>query len=198
MIPQLIQRLGLLKYLGRHTRKPKMSTFVDGMFTSKLLYALPLVGNVWGLVKYAEQEHYKTAYTKQHLGKLQSLQRQAALLMQPEHQTIPPTPTSLVLEQAGWMSVHQLTAYHILTTALNSVVTGKPGFLAAELRLQTKASRSKYIVPRCRLSLAQEDYVVQAAHLPNMLPNSLQMLPKQTRKRKLREWVRSHIPVKPC
>ena len=126
VIPQLIQRLGLLKYLSRLSSRDKMRSFIPGIFTSKVLYALPLIGNVLGLSKYAECEFKRTTFTRQDLDRLQSLQHQPALLVSPTHPTPYLTPKSQVLDGAGWLSIHQLIAYHILSTALGVISSGKP------------------------------------------------------------------------
>ena len=42
LIPQLSQRLGILKKLSKHTSKQKLKMLSEGIFYSKLAYCLPL------------------------------------------------------------------------------------------------------------------------------------------------------------
>ena len=73
LIPQLIQRLGMLRYLGRVTSKEKMRTLIPGIFTSKMTYALPLIGSTWGFSGYRSSEPVKICFTKCNINRLQSL-----------------------------------------------------------------------------------------------------------------------------
>ena len=81
LIPTLTRRLGLLKHLARLCSKKKMKEFIPGIFTSRLRYALPLIGSVWGIDSHMCREPHKYSFTKNDLLALQSLQRQIALLV---------------------------------------------------------------------------------------------------------------------
>ena len=198
VIPQLIQRLGLLKYLGRLSSKDKMRSFVPAIFSSKLAYALPLIGNVWGNAKYAEMEFKKSTFTRQDLDKLQSLQRQAALLLCPPDPQYSTIPTSQVLLDINWLSVHQLIALYILSTALSAIHAGAPLCLAAPLQPKiSPRAKEQFLIPRCKLSLTQEDFIVQAARLLNKLPDEITLCSDPHLKNLLRDWVLKNIPVKP-
>ena len=43
LIPELIKRIGLLRYLARVSSRSKIKSLVAGMFTSKILYGLPVI-----------------------------------------------------------------------------------------------------------------------------------------------------------
>ena len=150
-----------------------------------------------GLAKYAEIESRKTTFTRQDLDHLQSLQRQAGLLYNPPDITPPHHPTAQVLKGVGWLSIHQLIAYHTLSIATAAVRTGKPSFLATQLKPKAARSKEKFSVPRCRLSLTQEDFVVDAAHLLNKLADHFHSSPTPVSKDTLKEWVFANILVKP-
>ncbi len=83
LIPELLKRLGLLKYLSRITSKDKMKSLVPGMFSSKLMYAIQLTSSIWGISDYSEQELNRLSCPKGILAKLQSAQRQVAALLCP-------------------------------------------------------------------------------------------------------------------
>ena len=199
VIPSLIQRLGLIKHLGRVTSHNKMRNFVPGLFMSKLIYGLAVTSSVWGLSTYAEREHNKISCTKQDVLKLQSLQRQAAVLVCPQ-QPDPMMPTREILRMVDWLSVHQLASYHILLLVLRVVTTGKPKYLAAGIMTapSSRTQQSKLVVPRCRLNIALEGFFNQGTRLYNKLPEDItQETSKPILKRKLKTWVMANIEVKP-
>merc|ERR1712082_118892 len=86
LIPTLIQRLALLRHLSRFSSRAKMKAFLPAMISSKIRYALPLIGSVWGLGGYSAQEPQKVAFTKHDMTRLQSIQRSAIMM------TLPPSP----------------------------------------------------------------------------------------------------------
>ena len=49
LVPQLSQRVGLLSKLAKVMSKRQLQMTCSGIFTSKLLYCLPIFSNVWGL-----------------------------------------------------------------------------------------------------------------------------------------------------
>ena len=49
LVPQLSQRIGLLSKLSKVMSKKQLQNTCSGIFTSKLLYGLPIFSNVWGL-----------------------------------------------------------------------------------------------------------------------------------------------------
>ena len=63
LIPQLTQRLGILRKLSKYSSKKKLKIFASGLFYSKLSYCLPLFTNTWGLDSYKEQGDRFTSYT---------------------------------------------------------------------------------------------------------------------------------------
>ena len=52
LIPQLSQRVGILKRLSKYMSRERLKLFSHGIFYSKLSYCLPVFGNVFGLHKY--------------------------------------------------------------------------------------------------------------------------------------------------
>ena len=200
VIPELLKRLGLIKHLGRLSSKNKMKTFVPGLFLSKLTYALPVFATIWGLSEYTETEHKKISCTKEHMLKLQTLHRQAALLLCPPELQVPLAPTHEVLNSVSWLSVHQQAAFMILRLALRIMKTGKPEYLATRLQnyTSTRRARQRLVVPRCRLNLAMEGFINQATRLVNKLPHDLMSVLEKTHQSTiLCDWVRRNISIKP-
>ena len=182
-----------------------MKSFIPGLFTSKLLYALPLVSSVWNLSLYTGQEPNKLAFTKGDMARLQSLQNQAAKLLH-ERETLQLNhPTATLLADIGWLSVHQLTAYTILLQLAKILQHGTPAYIFNMITFNTssRTNEGSIVIPRCMLNIQQEDFFNQASRLFNMLPKHLknQMRDKETLKsvlkNSLREWTRTNISVKP-
>ena len=74
LIPQLSQRIGILKKLSRRMSKARLRVFASGIFYSKLQYCLPVFGNVFGLEKYRDINNKYTSFTKSDNNRLQVLQ----------------------------------------------------------------------------------------------------------------------------
>lgn len=49
LIPQLSQRVGLLSKLFQRLSKDSFNSVSNGIFGSKLIYAIQVIGNIWGL-----------------------------------------------------------------------------------------------------------------------------------------------------
>ena len=199
LIPELLKRLGLLKYLGRMTSKHKMKSLVPGMFTSKLAYGSQLTSSILGLSHYGEHELHKLSCPKSTLYKLQTAQRQVAALLCPELHLAHDTPTSLVLQHVNILSVHQQSALAIISLALRILRTGKPQYLADRLVLCETRGRSNQLlqVPNLRLNLSHEGFTNQAARLVNMLPPEIIEASMPRQKKLVRAWVSSNILAKP-
>ena len=200
LIPQLLQRLGLLKYLARISSKSKMKSLVPGMFHSKLMYGLQLTSSIWGLSSYGEHELAKLSCPRGTLTKLQSAQRQVAALLCPHIHLDYSISTSYVLLQANLLSVHQLAALSIITLALRILRTCKPKYLADRLKPHESRGRCSQLllVPKLRLNQSHEGFVNQACRLVNMLPPEITAEASNPRlKTLLRAWVLNNILAKP-
>ena len=199
-IPQLIKRLGLIKHLGRVSSHHKMRSFVPGIFVSKMQYALPLTASIWGLQHYADYERKKISCTKHDMLKMQSLQRQAAALLCQPSPLGPLQPTVEILNEAGWLSFHQLAAYSITMLTIRILRTGKPEYLASRLRRipDTRTKSDQLYVPRCRLNTTLESFPHQATQLYNRVPKDITTETLRGRlKSRLKTWVLSNISIKP-
>ena len=54
LIPQLSQRVGILRRLSKFVSRERLKLFSHGIFYSKLNYCLPVFGNVFGLDRYRD------------------------------------------------------------------------------------------------------------------------------------------------
>ena len=197
MIPQLIQRVGLLKYLARLSSNQKLKGFIPALFTSKILYALPLVGSLWGLSGYKEREAQKVAYTKSDNQRLQSLQRQAALLLQPADAFH--ISTKNLLDDTGWLSVHQLVAYTTLCLIIKIVQAKKPNNLSHQLSMAkpSRTSENSLQIPRCGLNISLEGFNNQANRMYNQLPDSIKLQDNRAKlKKELKIWIMANVSLK--
>ena len=72
MIPQLAQRVGILKKVSSLASKKRLKGIAAGLFYS-LNYCLPLFSNIWGLDSYKEGGTRFSSFTKEDNRKIQSL-----------------------------------------------------------------------------------------------------------------------------
>ena len=64
LIPQLSQRVGILRKLAKYVSGGRLKMFAEGMFYSKLNYCLPVFGHVFGLDKYRDTKTRNLSFTK--------------------------------------------------------------------------------------------------------------------------------------
>ena len=75
LLKKLSQRIGMIKQLNKFMSQSQLKSICSGMFTSKLLYCLPLFTNVWGIHSMDDTERRFTSITKEDMRKLQVLQK---------------------------------------------------------------------------------------------------------------------------
>ena len=203
LIPQLSQRLGLLKKLSWVASKRKLKILAQGLFYSKLSYCLPLFLNTWGLDNYRDGETRATSCTKEDIRKMQVLQNQVARLQvnRRELQGKVNMSTVELLNLSGDLSVHQLGALSTIKMTKKIMMTQKPTYLAQ--RLQTPLDRGTrsgetLAQEKTRLGLAREGFVYRGTKLYNLLPHSMKQESIMISfKRQAKIWVKENIPVKP-
>ena len=79
LIPQLSQRLGILRKIAPVASRKKLKMIAQGLFYSKLSYCLPLFLNTWGLDNYRDGA---TRTSEEDLRKIKVLQNQVARLQE--------------------------------------------------------------------------------------------------------------------
>ena len=124
----------MLTKLNKFMSPSQFKATCDGLFTSSLLYCLPLFMNVWNLYSADDTIRRSTAITKEDCRKLQVLQNKV-LRCKIGHLNRH-TPTIELLRRANDLSVHQLGAYHSLVTLARILLNGKPAYLFNRLDLR--------------------------------------------------------------
>ena len=201
LIPLLSQRVGMLSRLAKIVPKKRFNTLCNGIFNSKLIYCLQVVGNVWGF-GLDETARRSSSFRKEDLRKLQVLQNKVARLSTAMKQG---TPTRELLAKAKMMSVHQLVGYHTLLTVQKTVTNRKPDYIYSRLSLQETVNDgvvawrqvNKVRVDQ-RLTIAREAFMYRGGLLWNSLPVNLRMIGNSAKfKGAVKSWIKEHIPVKP-
>ena len=190
----------MLRYLGRVTSKEKMRTLIPGIFTSKMTYALPLIGSTWGFSGYRSSEPVKICFTKCDINKLQSLQRQAALLLLPPTSGLDLRSTESVLCDVKWLSVHQMVAYSILSLFLRMTTSGVPrGFLDGfTVSRDSRSTKGTFKTQRHNLNISLENFMNQAIRLYNSLPPNIRSMERgKKQKNDLKSWTSINVRFKP-
>ena len=200
LVPQLSQRLGMLKRLSRFMSKEKLQYFSTGIFYSKLSYCLPVFGNIFGLDNYKQENRKYYSFTVKDKNNLQVLQNKLnKLLLTADYNT----PTEDLLHQTGSLSIHQMVAYQTAVSTYKIVKSGKPSYIATrwrgrELNTDTRQGAGVLIPPRYRLNIAREGFVFRGATIFNKLDVNLR---KETKlsifKEGVRKWVKKNISIKP-
>ena len=74
LLNQLSKRIGMVKSISRYLNSDRLNSIINGLFTSKLLYCLPLFSNVWGTFDMDDTNRRYSALTKEDIRRLQVLQ----------------------------------------------------------------------------------------------------------------------------
>ena len=116
LIPQLSQRLGMLKKLSFHSSRKKLKLLASGLFYSKLSYCLPLYVSTWGLDMYRDTSTRTNTFTKEDNRKLQVIQNHLCrlLLKTQSNYYRQNQSTQELLDECGELSIHQMGAQQTL------------------------------------------------------------------------------------
>ena len=149
-------------------------TVAEGIFTSVLIYCIPL----WG------------GGDKGDIQDLQVLQNRAAqhVLKLPRR-----TNRNEMFNRLDWMSVHQLVFYHTVLTVYKIRQTGEPEYLAE--KMQNDNYRGSLIVPATTLSLAKKSFCFRGGDSWILLPLSIRNIKMMKPfKNALKKWTKNNIP----
>ena len=200
LLPQLSKRLGMLKRLSRYMSKSKLKYFSSGIFYSKLSYCLPVFGNIFGLDNFKEENRRYFSFTVKDNNNLQVLQNKLnKLLLDAEYNT----PTDVLLQQTGSLSVHQMVAYQTAVTTYKIVKSGKPSYIAEKMKIRQinpniRQGGGTVQQPAYNLNIAREGFIYRGASIFNKLGVSLRTEPKlETFKAGVKTWVIKNITIKP-
>ena len=207
LIPQLSQRLGILKQLSHFSSKKKLKMLAAGIFYSKLAYCLPLYTTTWGLDQYREDQEKFSSFTKEDNRKLQVLQNQLCRLLLTNSELAGSKlikqnlSTTELLSRAGELSVHQLGALSTLIMTKKIIQCGKPEYIAEQMTSRNAGGTrmgTTLDIPQKSLTLSREGFVYRGSKLYNLIPESLRKEMKiSIFKREAKNWIQVHIPVKP-
>ena len=197
LIPKLSQRVGMLGKLNKYMTRDQFRQTSDGIFTSCLLYCLPLFSNVWGLPSMDDSVRRFQSFTKEDCRKLQVLQNKVLRMKTGNYEMN--TPTNVLLDATGDLSVHQLGAHHTIVTAHRIIRTGQPKYLADKLALRTPGPRhANTISVNCELTVSRSGFLYRAAKLWNILPSTFREEQRpEAFKLNVRKWIRENVPRKP-
>ena len=200
LISQLSKRVGMLSQLVKLLPHEKFVKTVNGIFMSKLMYCLQLIGNVWCDDTFEGFNERNHSFTKQNLHSLQILQNKVLRLL-----TGKGYDTHIVdlLSEAKMLSVNQLIAYTTIVSIHNIKKVGEPIYLANKLA----ANRNQVIELRQRQHNIQvnfnkargrEGFLYRGRLLFNALPISIQSEERTYHFKKLtKQYILEHIPAIP-
>jgi hypothetical protein len=183
LVRSLNTRVGALKKVSKVANFRNRKMIADGIFMSKLVYLIPLWGGcAKGLIK-----------------SLQTLQNKAARAVSRMDWH---TPTSELLRQCGWMSVHQLSVYHTVIMAYKVMQAKSPKYLYTMFNTnypyETRQADSGMVrsVRKPELDLVKDSFRWRAADLFNQLPSAIREIKTiQSFKFATKRWVRQNVEV---
>ena len=115
----------MLAKLSKLVPKTRLRVLCNGIFNSKLIYCLQVVGNVWGL-GLDDTIRRSVSFRKEDLRKLQVLQNRVGRILTGMRFG---TAIKELLIESKIMSVHQLTAYHTFLTVQKCLSNKKPEYI---------------------------------------------------------------------
>ena len=196
LFAKLSQRVGLLMKVSQLMPSRRFKIICQGLFYSKLLYCLQVFGNVWGIGNNDLVTRRYTAFSKEHNRKLQTLQNKVLRMKT----GLPPrTSTKTLIETSGDLSVQQLTAFSTLSTCHKMIASCKPRALSGKLKNGSTLTRQgTNIRIDANLTLSRGAFLYRAATLFNKLPQDIREdMSMQSFKKKIKNWIKLNVPVKP-
>ena len=173
LIPQLNQRVGLLKKFVHLMPKNKFNLFCSGLFHSKLTYCLQVFSHVWDIPNLDQEKRRFSAFKREDNRKLQVLQNKVMRLKS----GLPfRTSTAQLTQATGDLSVQQLTSYSTLETAQKAIHAQQPEYLARNLKLrfsenQDMPNRHENMINiQSKLTISRGGFFCRSSALFNQLP----------------------------
>ena len=199
LLAKLSQRAGIVHKLSFMMPKDRLRNIAEGIFFSLLTYGIQVYGGVWGLDNLSVAEGRTKAFTK---GDNHNLQVVMNKVLRSLTGLKKETPVNTLLQQSGYLSVQQLTAYHTLTTMHKIVNNKEPVHLynvISQNRTTFNRTRTSAIFnPRNTLSTSRQGFMHQGQKLYNLLPeNVLTTGDIPSFKRSVKNWIKLNIPALP-
>ena len=193
-----------VRLAGRKLQNTKViESLIHGLFYSKLLYCLPLFGNVWAGEAVETGVIRHSSFTKSHLRALQTLQNKLLRNLTGHNYD---TPVKILLETSDMLSVNQLIAFYTIMLVFQIKLSNQPLYLAKRLGFCEISFNERNRRHDCRdliqikfnLSTAREGFIYRASKLWSALPLPLKMETKKKQfKKGLKTWVETTIPAIP-
>ena len=173
LLKKLKKRLTALANLRNiipfHLRK----RITEGIFTSVLVYCLPVFG---GCEKFEMEA-------------LQVMQNKAARLVTHSQQR---TSRKDIFNQLEWMTVNQLVYYHSALCTFRIRQSREPEYLTSIMCRNNRAER--IILPNTSLTLAKKSYCFRGATQWNSLPDDIRKINRiGVFKSQLRKWIQQNV-----
>ena len=203
LLRDLQKRIGVLKYVRKFLPDSKFKQMVSGLFISKITYCINVWIGLWGIGGQSTED-VKPTISKEDVNRLQVLQNSVLRLLTRCDRR---TPTSTLLNLTGFLSVHQLGAYHTALQLFKTYRAGKPLYHYNRLfknnhvgsnprlvrSMATYGSRVDFKLSTCRSS-----FFYQGAKLWAALPAEIKSSSTEYRFRVLcKEWIKMNIIIRP-
>jgi hypothetical protein len=186
LIRSLTTRLSALKKVARISSFKNRKMLANGIFISKLSYLIALWGGCGtGLMR-----------------SLQIIQNKVARVVTRLDWS---TPTRVILNQCGWLSVYQLAFYHSVLITYKVKLNHTPRYLDSmftwsyEVNTRQAASGQIRQTGRPRLDITKDSFRYRAADQYNQLPIEVRNSENlRTFKFKAKAWIQDNIPLRSC
>jgi hypothetical protein len=144
LIPQLSNRIGILRKLSSRMSQERLKLFASGLFYSKLSYCFKLFGNVFGLEKYKEVNNKYQSFTTSDNNKLQVLQNTLNRMLTG---VVYNTTTSDLIEQTDSLSVQQMIAFQTMVLNYKIIRSKNPTYLAEKMKFRERGKKCSATKP---------------------------------------------------
>ena len=199
LISKLSKRAGIIYKLSFMMPKDRLRNIAEGIFFSLLTYGIQVYGGVWGLDTFITSESRTKSFTKEDNNNLQIIMNKVlrSLTGLPRE-----TPVRQLLQESGYLSVQQLTAYHTLSTMYKIMQNKEPVYIFNTI-LQSKHTVDRtraptQFQPRYNLSTSRQSFIYQAQKLFNLLPDNITSSENSAVfKKSVISWIKLKIPFMP-
>ena len=174
-----------------------MPSLVAGVFMSKLMYAMQAYCHTWLKPTYKDLTYRSYTITKSDVSILQTLQNRALRCITGGR--VRDTSTRDLLENTGYLSVHQLGAYLTLTSLHKARLSGAPRWVTSKLvpLSDTRTRKGQFKPIPARLNCREESYLPRAILLYNQMSGEERGLDVKAFKKAAKKWLWANIPIRP-
>ena len=109
-----------------------------------------------------------------------------------------------LLEQCGWMSVHQLAVYHSMVLVFKVIQSKSPKYLhlmfTAKYNINTKQAKKEHLqqTKGYHLEISQDSFRWRSAELYNEIPLEIRNNSRlETFKKEIKSWIKTNVSINP-